>query len=54
MYYIRHACAAQAAEDDLRKVQYDRESKMQEAKVVTKAARIKRAELNDLERLLAR
>ncbi|EIE26244.1 hypothetical protein COCSUDRAFT_39389 [Coccomyxa subellipsoidea C-169] len=44
----------EAAEDDLKKVQYDRESKMQEAKVVTKAARIKRAELNDLERLLAR
>lgn len=46
--------AAQAAEADLKKADFDRESKMQESKVVSKAARIKRAELQDLERLLSR
>jgi hypothetical protein len=45
---------AQIAQDDLKKAEQDRETKMAEAKVVAKAARTRRNELNDLERLLAR
>lgn len=42
------------AEEDVKRADFDRENKLKESKVVAKAARIKRAELNDLERLLAR
>ncbi len=38
----------------LRKAEYNRETKAAEAKVVTSAARTRRNELNDLERVLAR
>ena len=38
----------------LRKAEYNRETKAAEAKVVTSAARTKRNELTDLERILAR
>lgn len=38
----------------LRKAEYNRETKAAEAKVVLSAARTKRNELDDLERLLAR
>ncbi|BDA41219.1 hypothetical protein COCOBI_01-8740 [Coccomyxa sp. Obi] len=44
----------QMAEEDVKRADFDRENKLKESKVVAKAARIKRAELNDLERLLAR
>ena len=45
---------SQMAEEDVKRADFDRENKLKESKVVAKAARIKRAELNDLERLLAR
>lgn len=48
------SCGAQMAEEDVKRADFDRENKLKESKVVSKAARIKRAELNDLERLLAR
>ena len=38
----------------LRKAEYNRETKAAEAKVVTSAARHRRNELTDLERVLAR
>ncbi|KAK9916967.1 hypothetical protein WJX75_009324 [Coccomyxa subellipsoidea] len=44
----------EVAEQDLKKAEFERESKLQEAKVVTRAARVKRAELTELERLLTR
>lgn len=44
----------QEAKELLKKAEYNRETKNAEAKVVSGAARTKRTELNDLERLLAR
>ena len=44
----------QEAKELLKKAEYNRETKSAEAKVVSGAARTKRTELNDLERLLAR
>ena len=46
--------APQEAKELLKKAEYNRETKNAEAKVVSGAARTKRTELNDLERLLAR
>ena len=45
---------SQEAKELLKKAEYNRETKNAEAKVVSGAARTKRIELNDLERLLAR
>ena len=44
----------QEAKELLKKAECNRETKNAEAKVVSGAARTKRTELNDLERLLAR
>ena len=45
---------SQEAKELLKKAEYNRETKSAEAKAVSGAARTKRAELNDLERILAR
>ena len=44
----------QDAKDMVKKAEYNSETKTAETKVVTNAARAKRNELNDLERILAR
>lgn len=52
---LRRACYfLQDAKELLRKAEYNRETKAAEAKVVTSAARTRRNELTDLERVLAR
>ena len=51
--WLNDACV-QDAKEMLKKAEYSRETKMAEAKVVSNAARTKRSELTDLERMVAR
>lgn len=44
----------QDAKEMVKKAEYNRETKTSEAKVVSNAARVKRNELDDLERMIAR
>ena len=52
--FTLRSAVPQEAKELLKKAEYNRETKNAEAKVVSGAARTKRTELNDLERLLAR